>query len=188
MFIKRIKKRKKHSSDFSPYHFKLIPIEPVDGADTRYGQLYKPITVHPFKEAGIEGFSPLKPYQVTSNLALTNRCLRFHWPSLSELNEEVTPFQWEKDDEYPHYIKGDFITMLPILTTRPPPATPTHPFPMVPSIPLLVAAIVQSTDRLFFVSYKICNNNAQEWCLAQVAFMDSMPLHPSCTFDSQFLF
>ena len=35
---------KKYASDLSPYPAKLIPLQPVDGADTRYGQLYKPIS------------------------------------------------------------------------------------------------------------------------------------------------
>ncbi len=34
------RKEKKHASDLSPYPLKLIPFQPVDGADTRYGQLY----------------------------------------------------------------------------------------------------------------------------------------------------
>ncbi len=95
------------------------------------------------------------PYQVANNLALTNQCLGFHWPSPSELNKEVTSFWWENDDKYWRYINGDYIIMLPILATGPPPATPTHPVPMVPSIPQLVAAIVQSTDRLFLSLTKL---------------------------------
>jgi hypothetical protein len=52
------RKEKKHTSDLSPYPVELIPFQPVDGADTRYGQLFKPISAHPFKEAGIKGFTP----------------------------------------------------------------------------------------------------------------------------------
>ena len=53
------RKEKKHASDFSPYPVELIPFQPVNGANTRYGQRYKPISAHPFKNAGIEGFSPI---------------------------------------------------------------------------------------------------------------------------------
>ncbi len=52
-------KEKKHASDLSPYPVELIPFQPVDGADTRYGQLYKPISANPFKEAGLKGFDPI---------------------------------------------------------------------------------------------------------------------------------
>ena len=94
------KKRKKHASDFSPYPVELIPFQPVDWADTLYGQLYKPISAHPFKEAGIKEFAPIQPYKVTSNLAITTWCAAFHWPSLSELNDEFALFPWANDDEF----------------------------------------------------------------------------------------
>jgi hypothetical protein len=50
------RKEKKHASDLSPYPLELIPFQPLDGSDTRYGQLHKPITDHPFKEAGNKWF------------------------------------------------------------------------------------------------------------------------------------
>jgi hypothetical protein len=59
---------------------------------------------------------------------------------------------------------------------------------MVPSIPLLVTTIIQSTGRLFFVSHKIGDNATHEWRSAWVAFMDSMLHYPSCMLDGWFLF
>ncbi len=53
---------KKHATNLAPYPPEMIPFEPVDGANTRYGQLYKPIGEHPFKEAGIKGFIPPSPF------------------------------------------------------------------------------------------------------------------------------
>jgi hypothetical protein len=182
------RKEKKHASDLSLYPPELVPFQPVDGADTCFGQLYKPITTHPFKEAGIKGFSPIQPYKVAAQLALTDKCLAFHWPSLSELNNDIAPYCWEIEEEHQRYLNEVDIIPLPSLITGPPPAAPTHAIPAVPSILLLVAAIVRSTDRLFFVSCRFGNNNAREWRLARVAFMDSMSLYPSCTLNSRFLF
>ena len=85
-------KEKKHASDLSPCPVELIPFQTVNGADTLYGQLYNPISANPFKEAGIKGFAPIQPYKVSSNLAITTWCAAFHWPSLSELNDEFVPF------------------------------------------------------------------------------------------------
>ncbi len=83
-------KDKKHAADLSPYPPELIPFQPVDSADTRHGQLYKPITAHPFKEAGLKGFTPRQSYQLaTSHLAQIQPGNDFHWPSLSELIEEI---------------------------------------------------------------------------------------------------
>jgi len=126
---KTLKKEKKHASDLSPYPTELIPFQPVDGADTQYGQIYKPITANPFKEAGIKGFTPIQPFKVTKDvLAQTNQCAVFHWSSLSELNDEIAPFPWADDSEYERYLSWDSITRLLVLTTGPPPA-PNHTVP-----------------------------------------------------------
>jgi hypothetical protein len=67
----------------------------------QYGQLYKPITAHPFKEAGLKGFTPRQSYQLApSHLAQIQPGSDFHWPSLSELNKEITLFPWSNDDEF----------------------------------------------------------------------------------------
>jgi hypothetical protein len=57
------KREKKHAADLSPYPVELIPFHPVDGANSRYGQLYKPIRLHPFKEAGIKRICPTEAVQ-----------------------------------------------------------------------------------------------------------------------------
>jgi hypothetical protein len=73
---------KKHTSDLSLYPFELIPFQPLDGADTRYGQLYKPIGLLPFKEAGLKGFQPSSPFKVPSHLLQAGHLNKFHWPTL----------------------------------------------------------------------------------------------------------
>ncbi len=75
--------QKKHAADLAPYPPELILFEPVDGADTRYGQLYKPLGEHPFKEAGIKGFIPLTPFQVPANFLDVGDFKEFRWPSLA---------------------------------------------------------------------------------------------------------
>jgi hypothetical protein len=182
------KREKKHASGLSPYPVELIPFLPVDGADICYGQLYKPLALHPFKEAGIKGFTPPQPFKVPIHLATTGGCAEFHWPSLSELNNKIAPFQWFNDAEFPQYMDGDSITTLPVLNTGPPPAAPNHTIPTIPAIHLLTAAIIQSTDKLLFVSCSIGSNDARKWCLARVAFQDFMSLYPSCTQDGRYLF
>jgi hypothetical protein len=122
------------------------------------------------------------------HLAITDQCLAFWWPSLSELNDKIAPYRWESKEECQRYLDKNGIFPLPALVTGLPPAVPTHPILAVPSILLLVAAIVRSTDRLFFVSCKFGDNDAREWQLAWVAFLDLMSLYPLCTLDDQFLF
>jgi hypothetical protein len=72
---------KKHAVDLSPYPVELIPFHPVNEADTHYGQLYRPITSHAFKAAGIKGFTRLKPFKVATNLATTGFALNSIGPA-----------------------------------------------------------------------------------------------------------
>jgi hypothetical protein len=97
-------------------------------------------------------------------------------------------FCWESNEERQRYMDENNISPLPAFPTGPPPAAPINLIPTVPSILLLVAAIVHSTDCLFFVLCKFGNNNAREWQLARVTFMDSISLYPLCTLDGRFLF
>jgi hypothetical protein len=62
---------KKHASDLSPYPVELIPFRPLDGADNQFGQLYRKFKEHPYKEAGIKGFTPPTPFVAPSQF-LTN--------------------------------------------------------------------------------------------------------------------
>ena len=72
--------------------------------------------------------------------------------------------------------------------TGPPPAAPNHPILSIPAIHLLTAAIIRSTDCLFFVFHSIGANDARQWRLAWVAFNDSVSIYPSCKLDGRFLF
>jgi hypothetical protein len=172
-----------------PYPPELVPFTPLDGADTRYRQLYKPISAHPFKEAGIKGFTPCQSYQVAANhLAIVGRTSNFHWPSLSELNNDIAPFCWESNEEFRHYTAAASVDRQRVMATDPPPSVPKHVIPVIPAIHLLTAAIIWSSNHLLFVSHSIGSNEAQEWRLVRVAFEDYMSIYPSCTQDRRFLF
>ncbi len=82
-------KDKKHASNLSSYPIELIPFQPVEGSDTQYGQIHRPIKASPFREAGIDGFKPFSPSRVTAQYLTTDTALAFHWPSLSELNDNI---------------------------------------------------------------------------------------------------
>ncbi len=70
-------KEKKHASDLSPYTVELIPFQPLDGADNQYGQLYWKFKEHPYREAGIKGFTPPTPFAVPIRFLQTNADLSF---------------------------------------------------------------------------------------------------------------
>jgi len=110
---------KKHTADLSPYPPELIPFEPLDLADDRYGQLHKRIGKSPYKEAGIEGFTPPRPFQIVSHYLTKGDYRDFHFPTLAELNEEFSPFPWIDDDERIQVMSRDTIEDQPVLYTGP---------------------------------------------------------------------
>ena len=76
--------------------------------------------------------------------------------------DKFAPFPWASDREFQEYIHGDSITKLPVLAMGPPPVAPAHSIPTLPAIHLLTAAIINSVDRLFFVSHSIGANTSCE--------------------------
>ncbi len=160
------RKEKKHASNLSPYPLELTPFQPLDGSDTWYGQLHKLVTAHPFKEAGITGFDLIKPFKISANFLRTDQVLDFHWPSLSELNDDLFPFPWSSEKERHHYLSGDSISTLPVMYTGPPPSAPTYSTPTIPPLSILTRSIIQSSNKLFFISNSIGTNEACKWLLA----------------------
>jgi hypothetical protein len=172
---------KKHAADLTPYPQELIPFVPIDGADTRYGQLHKPIGENPFKEAGIKGFTPSSPFRVPVGY-LDVGVGDFRWPSLAELNDELDPFPWQ-DDEERCLILSDHDSFCPdVMYTGPPPLHPTLPRhdDTPPTITTLSPLIISSSDKLFFIPSRIGTADCREWRLVRVAFEDSVALYPSC--------
>ncbi|KAL7504453.1 hypothetical protein ACHAXN_002097, partial [Cyclotella atomus] len=49
------------AAHLSPVPKEIIPFAPVDGCDSRFGQLNKPLSNEAYKQAGIEGFLPHQP-------------------------------------------------------------------------------------------------------------------------------
>ena len=174
----------------SPYPAELIPFEPVDGADTRYGQLYKPIGANPFKEAGLEGFNPPTPFRVAQNFLDIGDFKDFRWPTLSELNNEFGPdAPWHDEAERQRLLRDDPPFSPAVMYHGPPPTPPqidSDAF-IPPSITSLAPKIISSTDKLFFIAHKLGNSSSCEWRLVWVAFTTSISLYPSALQDGRFL-
>jgi hypothetical protein len=158
---------KKHAADLTPYPQESIPFVPIDGADTRYGQLHKHIGKHPFKEEGIKGFTPPSPFQVPTGY-LDVGVGGFHWPTLAELNNKLDPFPWRDDKERRLMLSNDNSFCPPVMYTGPPPLPPTMPRhkDTPPTITTLSPLIILSSDKIFFISSKISMADCREWRLA----------------------
>jgi hypothetical protein len=71
--------------------------------------------------------------------------------------------------------------------TGPPTTAPNYPHSAIPPLNTLTWSIIQSSDKLFFISISIGQNDAREWRLDRVAFQESISAYPSCLQDRHFL-
>ena len=182
------RKDKKHAADLYPIPENMVPFMPVDGADNQYGQLYKPIGLTPYAEAGIKGFQPPQPFKASAHFASIGTYKDFHFPTLAELIDDITPYPWHNEAKKLAFYSGDQIETLPVLAyTGPPPQPPTYSPPTIPTLPTLMASIISSSDKLFFVSHSFGNDSHREWRLMRVAFQDSVAFYPSYLQDGRFL-
>jgi hypothetical protein len=180
---------KKHASNLSPYPVELIAFEPLDGADNQYGQIHRKISDHPYKEAGIKGFTPPNPFRVSANFVTTSDALAFRWHTLAELNDELCPYPWSYNEEFNQYISedDDSLRTVPGFYTGPPPSAPLYNTPTIPPAAMLAQQIVKSSDKLFFISNSIGAGNVREWRLVRVALEATMASYSSCLVDGRYL-
>jgi hypothetical protein len=200
------KKEKKHASNLSPYPIELIAFEPLDGADNRYGQLYKPISAERFDDAGLKGFIPSNPFHhqdmdIPSNYLMSKE--GFKWPTLSDLNDELDKEFWDSDPDFklwqaaepvidsaPAFSATHANAMrlgLPDTSLGPPPEAPNTGTPSIPSLPALLAALILSEDNLFFVTISIGTSDVREWRLVRLDYKNSVRFSPSCIETGKFL-
>jgi hypothetical protein len=91
------------------------------------------------------------------------------------------------DVEQHWFMSNDVVKEEPILYNGPPPSPAVIQAPPIPPISLLIRSVINSLDRLFFVSHSLGNPSIQEWCLIRIALSDSTSLSPLCLQDGRFL-
>ena len=67
------------------------------------------------------------------------------------------------------------------------PAPSSYLPPAIPPLSTLFQQIIQSRNRLFFVSHSIGTASSREWRLVRVNLDKSMATNPTCMQDGQFL-
>jgi hypothetical protein len=181
------KTEKRHASDLSPYPPKLIPLQPFNGADNQYRQLYKQMSKNPCIQAGIKGFEPPMPLKVSAQFLTTDQSLDFSWPTLAKLNEELFPYPWSFGEEFDANLTSNTESVSQGFYMGPPPLAPKNSAPTIPPANVLTKKIIASSDQLFLISNRIGSGNVQEWCLVQVAFNATVSLYSSCLMDGRYL-
>jgi hypothetical protein len=175
---------KKHASNLSPYPARLIPFRPLDGADNQFGQLHCKFKEHTYREAGITGFTPPTPFVVPAPFLTTDNALRFTWPTLAELNKEVLLELGINVGA--EVVVGNSAIHSPGLYTGPPPTSPPCSIPAIPSASILAQQIINSADKLFFISWKI-GFSIRKWRLVCVALPATTSSYPSCFEDGKYI-
>jgi hypothetical protein len=161
----------------------------LTAADTWYGQLYKPISANPFKEASLKGFSPPAPFQVAHHYLNIGDHKDFHWPLLAELNDKLDPFPWKNEEEYCSSMSNDDPFSPPVLYTDPPlsPPKPCASNALPPLITDLSPQIITSANILFLIAHTIGNAASCKQCLICFVFSDAISLYPFALQDGRFL-
>ncbi len=121
----------------------------MDGADTCHSQLYKLISAHPFKEAGIKGFTPPSPFKVPANFIDIGDFKEFRWLTLAELIDNIKPFPWHDNEERRMVMSDNNPISPPIMYNGPPQSLPlaSKPEPSTPTITTLALLIILSTNN-----------------------------------------
>jgi hypothetical protein len=101
------------------------------------------------------------------------------------LNDNIAPYLWRNENQRHQVLSNDPPFSPPVMYNRPPPS-PSAP-PMLPSSPPtitdLAPKIIASTDKLFFIAYKIGASACHKWRLVHVVFTGSISLYPSAFQD-----
>ena len=194
------KEDKFHASRLSPCPPEITPFAPVDGPDTRFGQINRGLSEDAYKAASIDGFNPPQPWAefhpkdrvtfpsdptATANIVKVppdQTAEELHFPTLAELNDEMGCWTEEEllafmQDLQPLQSSHNF-SLCPAPTDTPSP---------LPPIAQLSTSIVQSSDRLFFVAWRQPCSDRREWHLVSINLESSMALNPRCLHDGRFL-
>jgi hypothetical protein len=173
----------------------------VDGCDSRFGKLNKPLSDDAYKAAGIDGYLPPQPFvasrratfsdddlpQSSSHVSAASHLIDFgvdddgveilHFPTLWELNSELGLCDESTLDTFLDDHSPLAAADAPTLTT----VTPT------PTASQLAAKLVASTARLFFISWKAPGSSRREWHLVQAQLDSSLSLNPGCLHNGKYL-
>jgi hypothetical protein len=81
----------------------------------------------------------------------------------------------------------DTFEKAPFLYHGPPPSLAISMPPSSPVLSVLLAAIIASSDQLFFISHSLDNPTTHKWHLVRVALSNTTTLSPLCLQDGPFL-
>ena len=175
---------KQHASNLSPVPPELIAFVPTDGADTRYGQLYKPLQDTAYKAAGIKGWLPPQPFKNLFANAEHDKFLCI--PTVLEMNEEL--FYWAEGEQEEVMSAWDNNEEHQPLTSQVKRHLDTAIHAVkLPSVQNLHRTLISSRHCLFFIAFTLPGSEQREWNLPRVAYQASLSANQNCLHDGRFL-
>jgi hypothetical protein len=177
-----------------------VPYAPIDGPDSRFGQLNRPLSDEAYKAAGIEGFLPPQNFKpdfkrrvrfsddiippaaepsTTSNLLVNFDDPDLHFPTLAELNAELDI--WDEKE-----IKTWVDELTPVDSTIDQ-TLQTQVMSPLPTAARLASRLVSSNSKLFFISWSLPGCAHREWQLVRVNLAASISHNPECLHNGRFI-
>jgi hypothetical protein len=176
---------KKHGSDLYLSPQSSIPHKPIQSSDRSFGDLNKKTILNPYKLIGLEGYEASQPWAAPAaaskiHLAVLDDTPEF--PTVKELDNEFdgwpesgNPFIDREISTPAAPLESVTDNVLALSTT-------------IRTKSTIVADLVRSEERLFFISYAPeQNQERKEWKLVQINFHKSLQQYPNCLQDGRFL-
>ena len=187
---------KKHGSELYLSPQLIKPLEPLNSSDKIYGDINKKTIDDPFNIVRIKNYSPVQPWKNTAPAASSQlhpipKANIESFPTVSQLDDEFDSWPESHNPFAPAIevtsmdIKDSSINGTDHTIIK---ETPPHScFPTNTTFAQLLAHILSSDDKLFFIKYILPNQARSEWKLVRIDLETSLSKRPSCLQDGRFL-
>lgn len=184
---------KKHGSDLILSPKVISPVQAIDTSDQIYSEFNKKVVQNPFEVIRIKGYNEAQPWAAPAASAQLHQVEMIPFPTVEELDNEYdswpdsyNPFSpsvhhiMDKDTTDDTLVHPDQVNKTDMTMQAFPTLDPSN------DLSSFIASIIQSSDKLLFISYKQNNETRREWKLVQIDFDTSISNRPTCLQDGIF--
>ena len=185
------KKEKRHASmiELCPSYF--IPQKPLIGAHNSFSKIHKDLTHKRFKDAGVNE-TPIgsTDTRLSSTVQLSVLATEISttlppFPSISELDEEYNDSITSNNNEIDDIEETNDLDDEIARTIKPESNQMSNE--SFTDISVLLPKIINSDDKLFFISHNFTGQDRKEWKVVQIDSKTTMALNPNVLKDGKFL-
>ena len=160
----------------------IYPYKNIEFSDTTFGKLNKDLSHHPYKNASIDAFIPLKPWAAPAAFATIENDV---FPTVQEMDNEFDQWQGQSSNPFTYFEKqshsGDKTIAAHLSGTDHSTHTNSaQPLPQTTPFAIHIRNMISSTDKLMFLSISSKTSERREWYLVHVNMPLSLHHHPQC--------